>query len=527
MSLPSYPELEPQPSGAVSPTSRPVLSPVSSDEQSSTCSGNVPAARRASHPAGRPPFPVGTALMASDIASPLLVLLAVVSVASWRAEHGLDWRTQLLFVVVSWSSFLVASIAVRLPGTVRRHLVPTASQDLGRAIAAVLFGAAGVLAADTALRSVFEPVIRPRYVIIAAVTCVVALPIARVVTLTVAARWRSVHSRLVILGSGLIARDVVDRLARSRLVDVVGYVDDVPADHPEVLGPIHALPDICATVAADRVVVAFSPAHPATIVETLRRLPPSVAVDVIPRYYELTGWQAQIGDLDGLTVVNLSDPPGPVGVALKRALDIVGAGTALAVTWPILLGAAVLVKATSHGPALFRQTRLGRDRREFHVLKLRTMVAAPDGAGDAHAAAGASQDARITSVGRVLRRTGIDELPQLLNVLRGQMSLVGPRPFVPDECQDLPVWAEHRFDVRPGMTGLWQICGQHALRHDELYRLDAQYVAAPSLSCDLRILARTPGRLLRGGGDRDAFRSEAWSSQPAQTRPRSRVSSSS
>jgi len=525
MSLRSYPDPLPMPSGPGEPASRPTLSPVPPPEGAS----GRPEGGAPGHRPARPPFPVGTALMASDIACPLLVLLVVVSVASWRAEHGLDWRTQLLFVVVSWSAFLIASLAVRLPGTVRRHLVPTASQDLGRAIAAVLFGAAGVLAADTALRSVFEPVIRPRYVIIAALTCIVALPVARVATLAICARWRSVHSRLVVLGSGIIAHDVVDRLARSRLVDVVGFVDDLPAGHQDVLGPIDALPAVCAAVGADRVVVAFSPAHPATIVETLRRLPPSVAVDVVPRYYELTGWQAQIGDLDGLTVVNLSDPPGPVGVAVKRALDVVGAGVVLAATFPVLLVAAAAVKATSPGPALFRQARLGRGRRVFQVLKLRTMLEPPDGGGTApsNGTGGGAASARITTVGRILRRTGIDELPQLLNVLRGQMSLVGPRPFVPDECEDLPAWAEHRFDVRPGLTGLWQICGQHALRHDELYRLDAQYVAAPSLSCDLRILARTPARLLRGGGDRDAFRSaERGDLNLPQSRSRNRASSS-
>jgi lipopolysaccharide/colanic/teichoic acid biosynthesis glycosyltransferase len=108
---------------------------------------------------------------------------------------------------------------------------------------------------------------------------------------------------------------------------------------------------------------------------------------------------------------------------------------------------------------------------------------------------------RITGLGRVLRRTGLDELPQLVNVLRGEMSVVGPRPFVPEECAALDGWARCRFDVRPGLTGMWQVCGQHELSMDELCRLDVQYATTWTMRSDLRILARTPGRLLRGSAE--------------------------
>lgn len=105
---------------------------------------------------------------------------------------------------------------------------------------------------------------------------------------------------------------------------------------------------------------------------------------------------------------------------------------------------------------------------------------------------------RITRIGGILRRLGLDELPQLVNVLWGDMSLVGPRPFIPEECESLHGSVERRFDVRPGMTGLWQVCGQHEVGFEELCRLDVQYATSWSLRGDLRILARTPGRLLRG-----------------------------
>jgi lipopolysaccharide/colanic/teichoic acid biosynthesis glycosyltransferase len=156
---------------------------------------------------------------------------------------------------------------------------------------------------------------------------------------------------------------------------------------------------------------------------------------------------------------------------------------------------------------LFRQDRLGRDRRPFQILKLRTMRQpgpAESALGERHFPRPLTDlpdiEQRVTPVGRLLRRLGVDELPQLLNVLRGDMSLVGPRPFVPEECAVLPDWVGRRFEIRPGLTGLWQVCGQHDLRFDELCRLDCQYVVSWSFAADVRILARTPGRLLRGGG---------------------------
>jgi lipopolysaccharide/colanic/teichoic acid biosynthesis glycosyltransferase len=167
----------------------------------------------------------------------------------------------------------------------------------------------------------------------------------------------------------------------------------------------------------------------------------------------------------------------------------------------------VAVKLTSPGPVFFKQARLGRDRRPFEILKLRTMRQPGPSESELGSRGVPGPLAnlpdvapRVTRAGRVLRRLGIDELPQLLNVLRGDMSLVGPRPFVPEECAVLPEWVGRRFDIRPGMTGLWQVCGQHDLRFEELCRLDCQYVASWSFAADIRILARTPGRLVRGGG---------------------------
>jgi lipopolysaccharide/colanic/teichoic acid biosynthesis glycosyltransferase len=186
----------------------------------------------------------------------------------------------------------------------------------------------------------------------------------------------------------------------------------------------------------------------------------------------------------------------------------------LLVAAPILIPAAIAIRLCSPGPALFRQMRLGRNRAPFQILKLRTMREATPEEVAADEARHIPRplldhplhERRVTRLGRLLRRTGLDELPQLLNVIAGDMSLVGPRPFVPQECGTLPDWVHRRFAIRPGLTGLWQVCGQHDLRFEELCRLDCQYVNTWSFKGDMRILARTPGRLLRGGGGEGRWR---------------------
>jgi lipopolysaccharide/colanic/teichoic acid biosynthesis glycosyltransferase len=196
-----------------------------------------------------------------------------------------------------------------------------------------------------------------------------------------------------------------------------------------------------------------------------------------------------------------------------RVLDLVGALLALLLLSPVLLLTAVAVKVTSRGPVLFRQTRLGRDARPFVMFKFRTMrTGCSDSThrdyvtamlrGEATAVDGLYKlpdDTRITPVGAFLRRTSIDELPQLWNVLRGRMSLVGPRPVLPWEAELFPEWAAPRYGVRPGVTGLWQVSGRNRLTMQEGLALDVQYVARRGLPIDLLILVRTVAAVLRGG----------------------------
>jgi exopolysaccharide biosynthesis polyprenyl glycosylphosphotransferase len=194
----------------------------------------------------------------------------------------------------------------------------------------------------------------------------------------------------------------------------------------------------------------------------------------------------------------------------KRSLDIGVAGSALLVLSPILLVAMVLVRRDSPGPALFRQTRVGRDGTPFTILKLRTMVVDAeeqrDTLLDRNEADGPlfklTDDPRVTRVGRVLRKLSIDELPQLLNVVVGDMSLVGPRPALPDEVDEWPEGLDERLRVRPGITGLWQISGRSDCSFDDYARYDLYYVDNWSLATDLAILVRTVPLVVLGSGAR-------------------------
>jgi lipopolysaccharide/colanic/teichoic acid biosynthesis glycosyltransferase len=183
---------------------------------------------------------------------------------------------------------------------------------------------------------------------------------------------------------------------------------------------------------------------------------------------------------------------------IRRAVDIVVAAVLLVLTSPVLLAAVVAVKLDSRGPAFYRQRRSGLRGAPFDMLKLRTMV---DGAE--HVGAGLAIDAgdsRITRVGAFLRRTSLDELPNLVNVLRGEMSLIGPRPTLPAQVAQYTARQRGRLDVKPGITGWAQVNGRASLPWSERIELDIYYVEHRSLLLDLRILARTPALVLGGGG---------------------------
>ncbi len=197
---------------------------------------------------------------------------------------------------------------------------------------------------------------------------------------------------------------------------------------------------------------------------------------------------------------------------LKRLLDLIGASLALLLASPVMLLVALAIKRDSRGPVLFGQERIGTGGQRFRVLKFRTMYHGVSDAAhrelvtkmlqgeeasaahvgrDGERAFKLTNDARVTRVGRWLRRHSLDELPQLINVLRGEMSLVGPRPPLPYEFEQYEHWQFHRLQARPGMTGLWQVSGRNRLSYRQMCELDLEYVRRWSLWLDLKILLKT------------------------------------
>jgi exopolysaccharide biosynthesis polyprenyl glycosylphosphotransferase len=260
---------------------------------------------------------------------------------------------------------------------------------------------------------------------------------------------------------------------------------------------------------AHRVVLAPQHADSREVLDLVRTLSSlGVRVSVFPRLLEVVGSSVEFDDVNGMPVLGIH----PFGVSrstrfLKRTFDLLGATVGLILISPLLALIAVAIKLDSRGPVLFRQRRIGRDGGEFEIFKFRTMV---DGADqkkaellDRNEAQGLfkiEDDPRITSVGSLLRRVSLDELPQLWNVLWGQMSLVGPRPLVGEEDRRVQGWDRERLQLTPGMTGPWQILGSARVPLNEMVKIDYLYTANWSLWTDVKLLLRTLPYMARRRG---------------------------
>ena len=314
---------------------------------------------------------------------------------------------------------------------------------------------------------------------------------------------------VIVVGTGKLAQTVASHLRAHSSVQFVGFVDDNPVGESDVLGELADLPDLCRQFSVARVVVCFSQTHPKRTTEMLKGLAGQVGVSIVPRYYELITSRSHVEDLSGLPMLDIAPASLSIGSRiLKRSFDIVASSIILLLASPVFAAVALTIKATNSGPVFFRQARTGRNEHPFLMMKFRTMYEDAESRrrdlDHLNEVDGplfkVQNDPRVTRVGRILRRTSIDELPQLINVWKGDMSLVGPRPFVVSEAMEIDGWARKRFEARPGMTGLWQVSGRNELSHLELCRLDYLYVASWSFWWDMQILWQTPGAMFKGRG---------------------------
>jgi exopolysaccharide biosynthesis polyprenyl glycosylphosphotransferase len=333
-------------------------------------------------------------------------------------------------------------------------------------------------------------------------------------------RRRRQRQRVLIVGTGAQAAHVYETLKRDHDVtyDVVGFVDDetaVPVSAQVasgIVGTIATLDSMLMRLAVDEVFMAlpvksrYREIHEALGACERVGVRAKYRAELFQSELAWASYEPAAGN-----VVTLEVAPRGYQLAIKRALDLVGAACALIVAAPILVMAAIAIRLTSPGPVMFSQERYGLNRRQFRMFKFRTMVTdAPQlqhTLEERNEADGPvfkiGDDPRITRVGRFLRRTSIDELPQLFNVLRGDMSLVGPRPLPLRDVQRFTDPRDmRRCSVRPGLTCLWQISGRNNLSFDEWMRLDLAYIDSWSLVLDFLVLLRTVPAVLRRTGAR-------------------------
>jgi exopolysaccharide biosynthesis polyprenyl glycosylphosphotransferase len=322
---------------------------------------------------------------------------------------------------------------------------------------------------------------------------------------------------VLIVGSGPRAEGISDhiRMHPEWGMRVMGFADDSdtpvsPALASERVHKLMNIPDLIRSEVIDEVVVAvprsmIGMVSGAVAVCAEAGIPVTVLSDFFgdsfpaPRVTPFGGHPALTYD-----VVHHN----PAGLLVKRAADIVGSAALLALTAPIMGAVAVAVRSSSSGPVLFRQDRCGKHGRQFEMLKFRTMrrdaEALQEQIMHLNEMDGpvfkVASDPRITRVGAVLRKWSLDELPQLWNVLRGDMSLVGPRPPIPAEVNEYRTFERRRLSMRPGLTCLWQIMGRNAIGFADWVKLDLQYIDSWSLAADVTILVRTIPAVLRGSG---------------------------
>jgi exopolysaccharide biosynthesis polyprenyl glycosylphosphotransferase len=321
--------------------------------------------------------------------------------------------------------------------------------------------------------------------------------------------------RALLIGGGAMARTLLAKLAAhpEYMVDVVGSLADERSDQScldlPALGTLDQLAQAASMSKASRVVLADESLDERELEAVLRQCRSlELKVSILPKLSDVLGPGLETDDVEGVAVLGLNPPWLPRSSrAIKRGMDLLLASALLLVFAPLLLVLALAIKLDSSGPVFFAQERVGRSGRRFRLFKLRTMsVDAEARRADLLALSDDPHwlkldlDPRVTRIGRWLRRLSFDEIPQLWNVVRGQMSMVGPRPLIPHEDERVQPWARRRLELTPGITGYWQVLGRTRIPFEEMVKLDYLYVMNWSLWEDIRLMLRTLPVILNGKG---------------------------
>jgi exopolysaccharide biosynthesis polyprenyl glycosylphosphotransferase len=324
--------------------------------------------------------------------------------------------------------------------------------------------------------------------------------------------------RVMLIGSGDTSGTLIEKMrAKASLrLKPIGMLssderaaDAVALPRLGTLEDLGDLPRLLRRHRVGRIVVADAEIEGRRLLEVLRVCKQlAVKVSLLPATFSALGPSVEVDDVQGVTVLGINPPVLSRSSRLvKRALDLLGAAVLGVLVLPLIVLAALAIKLDTRGPVFFHQERIGQGGRRFRLAKLRTMVADAESRRSALLAQSKDpswlhleHDPRITRVGRLLRLSSLDELPQLWNVLKGDMSLVGPRPLVAEEDGMVAEWARGRLDLTPGITGLWQVLGRTSIPFEEMVRLDYLYVTNWSLWGDVRLILRTLPVVARRSG---------------------------
>ncbi|MCS7059864.1 MAG: sugar transferase [Anaerolineae bacterium] len=435
----------------------------------------------------------------------------------WFREVGFEarlsdyWPIQVAFT-------LTLLILYQLDGVYANRRAPSWLDQMY----AIINGTAKGIIIVLALIFIFRPLTYSRLLILqAGIITIVLLGATRWVRGLIEARLRRQGvgvARVLIVGAGELGRAVMRVIvARPELgYQCVGFVDDDPERGATnigrfaALGSLSCLPDILERRPVDEVVVTLPWSAQPKIMQVVRLCEArGVRVRVAPSLLQLNLNRIDVDDFGGIPLLTAGGRTmGSADLLAKRLFDLFGASLALLLTWPIILLTAILVRLESPGSPIFSQVRVGQDGRRFKIYKLRSMRADADALKNEllqfNEADGPlfkmRNDPRLTKIGRIIRRLSIDELLQFWNVLRGDMSIVGPRPNLPEEVARYADWQRERLRVKPGITGLSQISGRSELTFDETCLLDIYYIENWSLSLDIKIALKTIPYLLSARG---------------------------
>jgi exopolysaccharide biosynthesis polyprenyl glycosylphosphotransferase len=333
----------------------------------------------------------------------------------------------------------------------------------------------------------------------------------------IAARRLLGTERMAFVGSGSTTELLLRKIRshpeyRLEPVGVIGVPGDpgLVRELP-VLGELEDLPEIVSRYGVERLVLSHDGLYEERLIDLLRRSKQlSLKVSILPQMFDVMGPAVEVDDVEGVTVLGINPPVlSRSSRGLKRAVDVIGSSLILVIGMPIWLLIALAIKIDSRGPVFFRQQRIGERGRRFRVYKFRTMAVDAERRREELLAQSKDphwlhleHDPRITRVGRFLRENSIDELPQFINVLRGEMSIVGPRPLIESEDAMVQGWGRSRLDLTPGITGAWQVLGRTNIPFEEMVKLDYLYVTNWSLWSDIRLILHTlPAVMTRRGAN--------------------------